>query len=141
MIKNYLLITWRSMMKNKFFLFINVVGLAVAIACSIVAYFNWEFDAKFNSHHIAADKIFRVSSIREFEGRTTLYGYAPVPLGNAIRQNIPDAERVVRLSWSFSNFKVEDNLFSSELAYADPDFFDVFTFEMLSGNRYRGCGG
>src|SRR5687767_9948838 len=103
MIKNYLLITWRSMMKNKFFLFINIVGLAIAIACSIVAYFNWEFDATFNSHHIRAENIYRVSSVREFDGTTTLYGYVPVPLGNAIRENMPDVEKVVRLSWSFSN--------------------------------------
>lgn len=134
MIKNYLLITWRSMMKNRFFIFVNIVGLAVAVACAIVAFFNWEFDAKFDSHHARAESIYRVSSIREFENRSTLYGYAPVPLGSVIRQNIPEVEKVVRLSWSYSNFKVNDNLFPSELAYADPDFFDVFTFKMLSGN-------
>lgn len=134
MIKNYLLITWRSMMKNKFFIFINIIGLAVAIACSIVAYFNWEFDAKFNSHHLQSENIYRVSTIRDFEGKTTLYGYVPVPLGNMIKQSIPDVEKVVRLSWSYSNFKIGDNLFPGELAYADADFFDVFSFEMIAGN-------
>ena len=134
MIKNYLLITWRSMMKNKFFIFINVVGLAVSIACAIVAYFNWEFDVKFNSLHAQAGNIYRVSTIREFEGKSTLFGYVPVPLGNVIRQNIPEVEKVVRMSWSYSNFKVGDNLFPGGLAYADPDFFDVFSFEMVSGS-------
>ncbi len=134
MIRNYFLITWRSMMKNKLFIFINVLGLAVAIACSIVAYFNWEFDAKFNKHHTKADKIYRVSTIREFEGKATLYGYVPVALGNVVKQNMPDAEKVVRMSWSYSNVKVGDNLFPGGLAYADPDFFDVFSFEMLAGS-------
>jgi putative ABC transport system permease protein len=134
MIKNYLLITWRSMLKNKFFIFVNVVGLAVAIACSIVAYFNWEFDARFNRHHAHKEKIFRVSTVREFEGKTTLYGYAPVPLGNVIRQNIPDVDKTVRLSWSYSNFKIADNLFPGGLAYADPELFEVFNFEMVAGN-------
>ncbi|MEX2235462.1 MAG: ABC transporter permease [Cyclobacteriaceae bacterium] len=134
MIKNYLLITWRSMMKNKLFIFINVVGLAVAIACSIVAYFNWEFDAKFDSHHLNRESIFRVSTIREFEGETTLYGYVPVPLGDVIKQNVPDVEKAVRMSWSYSNFKVEDNLFPGGLPYADPAFFEVFNFQMLAGN-------
>ncbi|MEO5603613.1 MAG: ABC transporter permease, partial [Cyclobacteriaceae bacterium] len=134
MIRNYFLITWGSMMKNKLFIFINVLGLAVAIACSIVAYFNWEFDAEFNKHHTKADKIYRVSTIREFEGKTTLYGYAPVALGNVVKQNMPDAEKVVRMSWSYSNVKVGDNLFPGGLAYADPDFFDVFSFEMIAGS-------
>ena len=133
MIKNYLLITWRSMMKNKFFIFVNILGLSVAIACCIVAYFNWEFDASFNKHHSQRESIYRVSSLREFEGMTTRYGYAPVPLGNVIRQNIPDVDKVVRMSWSFSNFKVDDNLFPGYLAYADPEFFEVFSFDMMGG--------
>lgn len=134
MIKNYLLITWRSMMKNKFFIFVNILGLAVAIACCIVAYFNLEFDTAFNGVHVKGKQIYRVSSVREFGGKATLYGYAPLPLGSVIRQNIPDANNVVRLSWSYSNFKVGDNLFPGNLAYADSDFFEVFNMEMVAGS-------
>jgi len=133
MIKNYLLITWRSMMKNKFFIFINVIGLSVAIACCVVAWFNREFDAEFDLHHAKAGSIYRVASVREFEGESTLYGFVPVPLGQVMK-NIPDVEKVVRMSWSYSNFKVDDNLFPGGLAYADPSFFEVFSFEMLAGN-------
>jgi putative ABC transport system permease protein len=133
MIKNYLLITWRSMMKNKLFIFINIFGLAIAIACCIVAYFNWEFDSTFDSYNKNREKIYRVSTVREFEGRETLYGYAPEPLALVVRQNIPDVNKVVRINWSWSNFKVGDNLFPAQLAYADAELFDVFTFELLSG--------
>jgi putative ABC transport system permease protein len=134
MIKNYLLITWRSMMKNKLFIFINILGLAIGIGCCIVAYFNWEFDAKFDSHHKNLKKIYRVSSIREFNERSTLYGFSPFPLGAIIKQSMPDADKVVRMTWSWSNFKLEDNLFPGRLAYVDNDFFDVFTFEFINGN-------
>jgi putative ABC transport system permease protein len=134
MIRNYLLITIRSMMKNKLFIFINVFGLAIGIGCCIVAYFNWEFDATFDSHHMNREHVYRVSTIREFEGNSKLYGYVPVPMGNVVRHNMPDAEKVVRMSWSYSNFKVGDNLFPGGLAYADPDFFDVFSFQFISGN-------
>jgi putative ABC transport system permease protein len=134
MIKNYLLITLRSMMKNKLFIFINIFGLAVGIACCIVAYFNWEFDATFDDNHVNKDKIYRVSMVREFEGNTTLYGFAPTPMGDVIRQNVADVSKVVALNWSWSNFKVEDNIFPAQLAYADADLFEVFTFEFLNGN-------
>src|SRR5690349_4370186 len=106
MIKSFLLITWRSMMKNKFYIFINILGLGVAIACTIVAYFNLEFDQTFDKTHVNRESIYRVSSVREFDNQTTLYGFAPLPLANAIRENIADVDKVVRLSWSFSNFKV-----------------------------------
>jgi putative ABC transport system permease protein len=133
MIKNYLLITLRSMKKNRLFITINILGMAISIGCCIVAYFNWEFDAQFNLHHKNASSIYRVSSIREFEKINTLYGYVPLPLGATIKQNIPDVDKVVRMSWSFSNFKVKDNLFETRLAYVDSDFFTVFSFDLLSG--------
>lgn len=133
MIKNYLLITWRSMMRNKLFLMVNIFGLAVAIGCCIVAYFNWEFDAEFDNHHVQSGNIYRVSSVRDFNGQSTLVGYAPLPLGDAIRGNVADVDKVVRMSWSFSNFKIADDLFPVHLAYTDADFFDVFTFPMVAG--------
>src|SRR3954468_23579259 len=108
MLKNYLLITLRSLLKNKLFIFINIFGLSIAIGCCIVAYFNWEYDATFNDHHKNKEHVYRVSSVREFEGRSTLYGYAPVPLGEVMRQNMPDVNKVVRMSWSYSNFKIGD---------------------------------
>ena len=134
MIKNYLLITWRSMMKNKLFIFINVFGLAIGIACCIVAYFNWEYDVTFDSNHLNGKKIYRVASIREFEGNRRLFGHVPEPLGGLIRANMPDAEKVMRMDWSWSNFKVEDNLFRSDLAYVDAELFDIFSFDFINGN-------
>ncbi len=133
MLKNYLLITFRSMKKNKLFITINILGMAISIGCCIVAYFNWEFDDQFDHQHTNATNIYRVSSIREFENVNTLYGYAPLPLGAIIKQNIPDVNKVVRMSWYGSDFKVDDNLFRSGVAYVDTDFFDVFSFELLSG--------
>jgi putative ABC transport system permease protein len=134
MLKNYLLITVRSMMKNKLFIVINILGLATAIACCIVAYFNWELTATFDKNHVNMDKIYRISSVREFEGKSKLLGLTPAPLGEIIRQSIPDVNNVTRMSWSFSNFKVGDNLFPSYLKYVDGDFFEMFNFEFLSGN-------
>jgi ABC-type antimicrobial peptide transport system permease subunit len=122
------------MMKNRFFIFINIFGMAVAIACTIVAYFNLEFDQKFDRNHVHLASIYRVSSVREFDNKSTLYGFVPLPMGAVIKQNMPDVDNVVRLSWSSSNFKVGDNLFAGGLAYADSDFFDVFTFEMIAGS-------
>lgn len=134
MIKNFLLITWRSMMKNKLFIFINVMGLAISIGCCIVAYFNWEYNATFDDHHVNKEKIYRVSSMRTFNDVTKLYGYAPLAMGEAIRQNVQDAEKVSRFNWSGSNLKIDDNIFPAQMGYVDPDFFQMFSFEFISGN-------
>ncbi|MEP6733896.1 MAG: ABC transporter permease [Chryseolinea sp.] len=133
MIKNFFLITLRNMMKNKIFILINVFGMGIAIACCLVAYFNWEFDATFDDYHANAKDIYRVSSVRSFEGQTRLYGHAPLPIANIIRENFPDVTHVVRMTWPFTDFKIDDNVFRPHVAYADSDFFKVFHFDFIEG--------
>ena len=79
MMKNYLLITFRSLAKNKLFIFINVFGMGIAIACCLVAYVNWEFAADWDKKHVKADQIYRVQLVREFQGRSERFGMAPMP--------------------------------------------------------------
>lgn len=135
MIKNYLLITFRNMMKNKLFIFINVFGLAIAIACCVVAYFNFDFNQSFDSHHTQAGTIYRVSSIREFQSQVTRFGFVPIGLGNAIKENVPEVDAVIRYNpgWA-SNFKVNDELFATDLIFVDTPFFNIFTFKFVEGN-------
>ena len=119
MIRNFLLVTWRSLMKNKLYIFINIVGMAIAIGCSIVAYFNYQFDSTYDDCHENGEQIYRISSLREFEGETELFGYSPMPMAPAIRQNIADIDRITRFHYSWSNFKKGDDLFPSRLSYND----------------------
>jgi cell division protein FtsX len=121
------------MVKNKLFIFINVFGMAIGIGCCIVAYFNWQHDANFDAHHVNRDKIYRVSMMREFDGDTKLFSRSSFPLGEVVQQTIPDVSKSSRLSLSWSNFKRDDNLFYADLGYVDPEFFEMFSFDILSG--------
>ena len=134
MIKNYFLITLRSLLKNKLFIFINIAGLSVAIACCIIGYFNFEFNQSFDKNHLNAASIYRVNSIREFHNELTSYGYAPIALRNAIRQNVSDVQQVAGLLLGGGSFRVGQELFRSNLHYVDPAFFNLFTFEFIEGS-------
>jgi putative ABC transport system permease protein len=134
MIKNYFLITFRSMMKNKLFIFINVFGMGVAIAQCIVGYFAYEYDATFDANHQNRAQIYRVSAIREFDNKLTRYGYASFPLGDIVDKTFTDVDQSSRYFHSFSNFKRDDDLFPGNVTYVDPDFFQLFSFDFISGN-------
>lgn len=134
MLKNFFLITLRNMMKNKLFIFINIFGMGIAIAYCIVAYFAYENDATFDAVHKNGDQIYRVSAIREFDDQLTRFGFAPLPLRTIIHQNFNDVEKSTRFFFSWSNFKREDDLFQSNLAYVDPDFFEMFSFDFINGD-------
>ncbi len=104
MIKNYLLITLRNLFKNKLHIFINVFGMGISIACCIIGYFNYEYNASFDDNHKNASTIYRIGAVREFQNELTPYGFAPIALGNAIKQNIPEVDGVARYSPGGGNF-------------------------------------
>jgi putative ABC transport system permease protein len=122
------------MMKNKLYLFINIFGMAISIACCIIGYFNYDHNASFDQMHTNASTIYRIGSVREFQKELTEFGHAPIALGNAIKRNIPEVDQVVRFSPDGANFRIKNDLFSSDLTYVDAPFFKVFTYEFIEGN-------
>lgn len=135
MLKNYLKITLRSLMKNKLFTFINVFGLGVALACCIVAWLNWDYNVKFDTHHLNAEKIYRINFTRITNGQPINNGDCPMPLGAVIDGGISQVDQVIRFNPIGGNFKVGDDLFNTWMSAVDPNFFDIFTFDLIYGNK------
>lgn len=134
MLKNQLLITLRNMLKNKLYLFINIFGMGIAIACCIIGYFNYDFNSSFDQSHTNASSIYRIGSVRKFQNELTEFGYVPIALGNAVKQNVKDVDEVIRYSPGGGNFRVKTELFATDINYVDPTFFKAFTFEFIEGN-------
>lgn len=134
MLKNYLLITLRSLMKNKLFILINVFGMGIAIACCITAYLNWQYSADWDKEHVNASKIYRVQFWRDFQGNRTRYGMVPMPLGNYIKQNFREVNKTVRYMSSYCDMRIGEEIFGDQMAYADSAFFDLFTFQLKYGS-------
>ncbi|HLZ15970.1 MAG TPA: ABC transporter permease, partial [Cyclobacteriaceae bacterium] len=134
MIKNYLLITIRSLMKNKLFILINVFGMGIAIACCITAYLNWDYSATWDDGHVNAKQVYRVQFWREFQGRRDRYGMAPMPLASYIRQNFKDVNKTVRYMSAYCDMRIGEEVFGDQMVFADSAFFDLFTFELKYGS-------
>lgn len=133
MIINYALIALRQMMKNRLFIFINIFGMAVAIACCVVAFFLHDFNATFDGHHTNGSTIYRISSIRDFQNKHTKYGHAPLALGSTLQANPGEIEKVVRYNTQGINTRVEQLIFNDVVVYTDPAFFEMFSFEPIHG--------
>jgi ABC-type antimicrobial peptide transport system permease subunit len=134
MIKNYLLITFRNLLKNKLFIIINVFGMGLAIACCITAYLNWGYSSNWDKIHVNADRIYRVQFWREFQGKRDRYGMAPMPLGGHIKQNFREVDKVVRYMSGYCDMRIGEEVFGDQMVYADSAFFDLFTFELKYGS-------
>ncbi len=134
MFKNYLLVAFRNLLKNRIFTIINIVGLGIALSVCIVAFFNHMFNYEFDRTHKNFDSIYRIDSFRDMQGREQEYGIVPATLGLEIRKDIPGIERSARLMRSGSPVKHGEDLFPSQVSYVDPEFLDIFTFPVVLGN-------
>lgn len=135
MLKNYLLVTFRNLLKNRVFTLINILGLGIALSVCIVAFFNHMFNYEFDRQNVNFDKIYRVNSFRDMQGREQEYGVVPATLGLMAKKDIPGIEKSARIATSGSPVKRGVDVFPAQISYVDPEFLDIFTFPILLGDR------
>jgi ABC-type antimicrobial peptide transport system permease subunit len=135
MFKNYLIVTFRNLLKNRVFTVINILGLGIALSVCIVAFFNHMFNYEFDRQNVNFNKIYRVNSFRDMQGREQEYGVVPATLGLIAKKEIPGIEKTARLARSGSPVKRGVDVFPSEISYVDPEFLDIFTFPILLGDK------
>lgn len=135
MLRNYLLLTFRSLWKSKMFVLINVLGMGISIACAIVAYLNYDYNQSYDLQHENAASIYRVNFVRDFQGNVTRYGMAPQPLGPSLKGQVAGVDRVIRYIPQGGNIRIKDDLFQTGISYADEGFLDLFTFPLKAGNK------
>jgi ABC-type antimicrobial peptide transport system permease subunit len=134
MLLNYLRLTFRTLLKNKAPFLINLIGMSIALGCCITAYVNYEFNVNFDKTQAKASQIYRVSFWNESEGKMTPYGVCPIPMGALIRENMKEADVVVRYISKGAQFRIGDEIFASEFINADPEFLELFSMERLHGS-------
>ena len=135
MFKNYLLVTFRNLLKNRVFTLINILGLGISLSVCIVAFFNHMFNYEFDRNNVNFDKIYRVNSFRDMEGREQEYGIVPATLGLEVKKDIPGIEKAARLIHTGSPVKVGLDVFPTEVSFIEPEFLDIFTFPILVGDK------
>jgi putative ABC transport system permease protein len=135
MLRNYLLVTLRNLLKNRVFTIINILGLGIALSVCIVAFFNHMFNYEFDRTHANFDRIYRVTSFRDMEDREQEYGLVPATLGLMVKKEIPGVQKSARLIRSGSPVKKGVDIFPSQVSYVDPEFLEIFTFPIVVGDK------
>ncbi len=133
MLKNYILVTLRSISRNALFVSVNIITLGLALAICIVAYLNGKYDGDWDKNHLQADEIYKINILRDIQGSQQAYGACPLPVADLIGESYTGVEEVIRYAASGSPLKVGLNNFNKRIGYVDPEFFDVFTVPLLKG--------
>lgn len=134
MLKNYLKIFFRNIVRYKGYSFINLTGLAIGIACCVLIVLFVRDELSYDRFHENADRIFRVERKGVFKGQSHHTGVTAQPTGPALKNDFAQIRHFVRLFTyraamkNWNNHRFEETVF-----FVDHSLFDVFTFPLLKG--------
>jgi len=138
MLKNYLLIAFRNIIHYKAFTAINILGLSIGLASSILIYLWVKDELSFDRYHENAENIYRVYEKQYYsEGETFQVFATPEPLSKALKEDIPEIINSTRLNlfWEKLLVRYEDKVFNETRGYAaDPEALEMFTYPFVYGN-------
>ena len=132
MIKNYFKIAWRNIVRHKAYSFINLSGLAIGMASSILILLWVQNELSYDRFHKNADQTYRITC--DASGFKAAVNTAGMPGG--LKAQMPEIKNTVRLSHLTSNlFEVGTRKFEEKrVFYVDSTFFQVFSFPLVKGN-------
>jgi putative ABC transport system permease protein len=129
MLKNYFKITWRNIKNNKIYSFINILGLAVGMACCILILLWVQDELSFDKFHENYSDIYR--TIPELQ--STKYSSNPLALASVFKEQYPEVRQITRFCGRNWLLKYGDNIFDETGALVDDDFLKIFTFPLIEG--------
>ncbi len=135
MLKNYLKIAFRNLWKNKSFSGINIAGLALGMACSLLILL-WVHDERsMDAFHKNGDRLFYVYERNVLDGKIETWYWTQGPLAAELKKEIPEVTEATPISWSRTNtFSAGDKVIKEDGYAAGPDFFSIFSYPLLEGN-------
>ena len=137
MLKNYFKITVRNLRKQFGYTAINIMGLAVGIACCLLIFMYVQHELSYDRYHEKADRIFRVGLDARIGDKDFLAPISPEPMREALVTDFPEVVAATRF-FTFDNVvsvHYDDRSFLEKgFFYADSTVFDVFTFPLLQGD-------
>ncbi|MCD4696971.1 MAG: ABC transporter permease [Bacteroidales bacterium] len=133
---NNLKILMRNLNRQKGFYFLNILGLAIGIACSTMIFLFVTYELEYDKYNQRHDKIYRIA-VDAVAGNTMIYQTGtPAPLPPALYAEFPEIEKITRISdRSEIKTKYKDIVFNEDRIFlVDSTFLEIFTYSMIKGN-------
>ena len=136
MFKNYILVAFRNLFRNRISSIVNILGLAIGMAAFVLIIQYVRFELSYDNFHENQAYIFRVQQDRYNKGElTTQWAAGCSAVGQALYENFEEVENFTRFQKWSGVFSYGENKFREEEIYlADTSFFEVFSFELLEGD-------
>jgi putative ABC transport system permease protein len=136
MYRNYLKVSLRNLAKYKAFSFINIAGLSLGLACSILTALWVHNEYSIDAFHHNSDRLYAVTSAYHIETEVQGSYGTPGLLADELKKALPDVEYATGYGWiMFRSFSAGDNKTKQPGNFAGSDFFRMFSYPLVAGNK------
>ncbi len=141
MFRHHLIISYRGFLKNKSSFLINLFGLSTGLACVLLIYLWVNDEWKMDRFHETNDQLYQVMQNYEYSGEIATWEYTPAYLGVELQKEMPEIAYTAATNTIYWHNGVEgilsydDLQIQTEGLFASKDFFHVFSFELIEGDR------
>ena len=135
MFSNYLLVAWRNLTKHRLNTLVNLLGLSVAFACSILLMLMVHHEFSFDNFHKNGSSLFEVYSFvhsADGDSKGTSMSY---PVAPTLKSQVPGIARTTGMMWAGIGVRYKNKEIDKEIKLVDNDFFSMFSFPILSGQK------
>lgn len=135
MIKNYLKLAIRNLLKNKGFSFINIIGLSVGMASAILILLWIKHEVDYDQFHEKKDRIFEAWNKETFSGKLQCWNTTPKVFARTVERDFPEVEQATRVAWPRQFlFTIGDKSVTMRGNIVDSNFLNMFTFPLIKGD-------
>jgi putative ABC transport system permease protein len=147
MYRNYLMIAWRNLLKKKGYSAINILGLALGIACCLLIFMYVDYERSFDTYHTKGDRIYRVLHGSREETTDSYWVWSNAPIGQALLDNFPEIDKVVQFSGRSDILLTRGDIApeagetplqpshqEEDVFFMDSTAFDVFSWKLIKGD-------
>ncbi len=137
MIKNLLKYSFRALKRQKSYVFINVLGLAIGLTCSLIITLFIQNELSYDQYNEKRDRVFRVILNGKISGQEVTVTSTAAAIGPTMLNEFPEVENFLRINgWGETVISYNDHHFLEKaFLEADSSFFDFFTIQLLRGQK------
>ncbi|HEY9196038.1 MAG TPA: ABC transporter permease, partial [Mucilaginibacter sp.] len=134
MIRNYLKTAWRNLVKNKLHTFINIAGLSVGLACSLLILLWVQNELEMDAYHKNGSRLYSVYERQYYDNKIVGQYNTPGLLPDELKKQIPEIEASTGISYGGeSTFRVGDKILKMGGVSGGADVFKMFSIPLLEG--------
>ncbi len=141
MFRNYLKIAFRTLIRQRVFTVVKVAGLAVGVACCLLIMLFVRSEWSYDAFHSKSDRLYRAWQDEAFQDQRFVNVFTPLILAPTLQEDIPEVEQVCRIMGLQPIVTLGANRFTESVLMVDSNFFDLFDFQMLTGNATEALSG